>query len=550
MKFFAQSTVSSRLDPNRSDSSNPSGLPPEPSAKETASIYGGVASEALPIPQTPAPSKTATPAPPKTAGANTSRWSPSLHTLLDQPPATLPQRLIIGGTVFCVAFGTWAWCGQIEEVGKAQGKLVPEGETYKIEPIDLGKVSHIAVEEGEAVKAGQVLVELDTELAQKEVERLEQMLAAYQIELAQKQALLERVHLEARTHQRISAAETLAQRSAIALAKEKAQIARRLLAQQRAEGAAYRTRLTRLKPLSALAQERLKQLRSEIVAHQKRIEKLRPLEQEGAVSQEFIFQAEQTLRQTRQQLTQSQLQEITNASEQLFQAQQSMRDLEARATQSQGELFSALKEAERLRAELSQKQAERRRIELEAQQKIQQLEVEITQMKAKIGETENLLVSAQAKLKHKFLQAPIDGIVLSLDLNNAGKVVQPGQTIAEIAPEGEQLVLSAVLSNKEAGFVEIGMPVQVKFDAYPYQDYGVISGKVLSISADAEPDEQLGEVYRVTVALERDYITDNQKPIKFKAGQTATAEIIIRRRRILEVFLDPIRRLQHDGIDL
>ena len=183
MKFFPQSTASKQLDPNKPDSSNPARPSPEPSAKEAASIYGGVASEAIPIPQTPAP--------PKTAGVNTSRWSPSLHRLLDQPPATLPQRVIMGGMVFCIAFGTWAWFGQIEEVGKAQGKLVPEGETYKIEPIDLGKVSHIALKEGEAVKAGQVLVELDTELAEKEVERLEQMLAAYQIELGQKQVLLE-----------------------------------------------------------------------------------------------------------------------------------------------------------------------------------------------------------------------------------------------------------------------------------------------------------------------------------------------------------------------
>ena len=542
MKFFPQLTVSRQLDPNKPDSSNPSVPPPEPSAKEAASIYGGVASEAIPIPQTPAP--------PKTVGANTSRWSPSLHTLLDQPPSTLPQRIIMGGMVFCVAFGAWAWFGQIEEVGKAQGKLVPQGETYKIEPIDLGKVSHIALEEGEAVKAGQVLVELDTELAEKEVERLEQMLAAYQIELGQKQVLLERVNLETLTHKRISAAEALAQRSAISLAEEKAEVARRLLAQQRAEMAASRGRLSRLQSLPVLGQERLEQLRSEAVVHRERLERLRPLEEEGAVSQEFIFQAEQQLRQTQQQLTQSQLQEITNASEQVFQAQQSVRELEARITQSQGELFSGLKEAERLQAELSQKQAERTRIELEAQQKIQQLEVEITQMKAKIAETQNLLVSAQAKLKHKFLDAPVDGVVLSLDLENAGKVVQAGETIAEIAPDGEPLVLSAVLPNKEAGFVEIGMPVQVKLDAYPYQDYGVISGKVISISADAEPNEQLGEVYRVKVALERDYVMDEGKPIKFKAGQTATADIIIRRRRILDILLDPIRRLKQDGIEL
>ena len=106
------------------------------------------------------------------------------------------------------------------------------------------------------------------------------------------------------------------------------------------------------------------------------------------------------------------------------------------------------------------------------------------------------------------------------------------------------------MPNREAGFVEEGMPVQIKLDAYPYQDYGIISGKVISISADAEPHEQLGQVYRVNVELERDYISSNQQTIEFKAGQTATAEIVIRQRRIADILLDPVRKLQKDGIDL
>ena len=323
-----------------------------------------------------------------------------------------------------------------------------------------------------------------------------------------------------------------------------------MIAQQQSEMAAYQARQNQLKPISGLTQTHLAQLRSEMMAHQNRLERLRPLEKEGAISQEFIFQAEQAHRQTQQQLTQSQLQEITNAREQIFQAEQSLREMQARIIQSQGELYSAIKETERLQAELRQKQAERHRIELEAQQKIQRLEVEITQINSKIAEAKNLLVTAQAQLKSKFLKSPIDGTVLSLDLQNIGKVVQAGQTLVEIAPAGEPLVLSAILPNKEAGFISQGMSAQVKFDAYPYQDYGIISSKVISISPNAESNERLGEVYRVEVALEQDHITDNHQPIKLKAGQTATVDIVIRRRRILDVLLDPIRKLQQDGIDL
>jgi HlyD family secretion protein len=92
--------------------------------------------------------------------------------------------------------------------------------------------------------------------------------------------------------------------------------------------------------------------------------------------------------------------------------------------------------------------------------------------------------------------------------------------------------------------------VQVKLDAYPYQDYGIIPGRVNFISADSKSDQQLGEVYQLEIILKQDYVTKNQQQIKFKAGQTATADIIIRRRRILDVVLDPIRQLKHDGIKM
>ena len=512
-------------------------------SSEAASVNGGVASStAIAVPGRSLGSK------PSEAKEND--WSPSVQTLLDQPPATLPQRLIAGGIVFCFAFGAWAWFGTIEQVGKAQGKLVPKGETYKIEPINSGKITSIAVEEGETVKAGQVLAELDTELAEKEVERLQQMLLAYQTELSQKQGLQERMRLEAQTREAIASSEAQAQQAAIAQAKEKAATVRQVLAQLDSETTAFQTRQAQLQPISAIAQEELKQLQAELAAHQERIARLKTLTQEGAISQEYVFQAEQALRQTQQQINQSKLQALSNTDEQLFQAQQSLRDRGSAITQNKGELASALKEAERLEAELAVKQAQGRSIQLEAQQQIQQLEVEITQLKAKIAEAKNLLVSAQTQLKQRFLRSPVNGVVLSLDLQNTGEVVQPGETIAEIAPLDAPLILSAVLPNREAGFVKEGMPVKIKLEAYPYQDYGVIPGKVISISADAKPDQNLGAVYRVKIALDRSHIRENQQNINFKAGQTATADIIIRNRRIADVLLDPIKQLQKGGLDL
>jgi HlyD family secretion protein len=107
--------------------------------------------------------------------------------------------------IFCLAFIGWTWLGKIEEVGHARGRLVPQGEAYKIHPVDAGKVVRINVKEGDVVKAGQVLVEMDTQIVNSEVERFQQMLKAYQDELRQKQALIEKTHQEANTRSQLNA---------------------------------------------------------------------------------------------------------------------------------------------------------------------------------------------------------------------------------------------------------------------------------------------------------------------------------------------------------
>jgi hemolysin D len=479
-----------------------------------------------------------------------SAWSGELQTLLDKPPALFPYRLILAGMAFCATFGALMWLGQVEEVGKAQGHLVPRGETYKVEPLEAGKVTRIAVKEGDTVKAGQVLVAFDTVLAQKEVERLAQILSAYQAQLKQKRHALARSRLEAQTLAAMALEDRRVQRLAIAQAQEKVTTSKQLLAQLYSEVAAVRDRKSQLEPLSAMTQQRLGQLNSDRKVHQERLQRLKKMQAEGAVSLEYVFQAEQSLRQVQQQIVLSNLQEVASTHEQLFQSEQSLRALQDRITQTKGELIGSFKEAERLKAELQQKRSQGRKMLLEAEQSVRQLEAEVAGIESKIAESKNQLASEKVKLQQKFFQAPVGGVISRLNLKNTGETVQAGETIAEIAPNKARLVLSATLPDREAGFVKPGMPVKIKFDAYPYQDYGVISGKVISISTDAEQNERLGTVYRLKVELDRDYVKERSRTIKLKAGQTASADIIIRRRRLAAILFDPIRQLQRNGIDL
>lgn len=521
------------------------------------SIYGGVAASA-PIQQAEATSQKSGAkeageliiSPPLPQAANTGNWSASVQSVLDRPPSALPLQMILGGMAFCMAFGAWAMLGQIDEVGHAQGRLVPKGDVYKIDPVEMGQVSKIEVKEGQAVKAGQVLVELDTQIAAGEVERLQQMVAADRIQLIQKQSLIDKTRLEAKTRIAIANADAQGQEAAIAAVNAKISSTRSQLAELKAAIVASQDRLERLKPLAGTNQELRQKLETDVQAAVVEVERLKSLADKGAISRKFVLDAEQALRDRQSAITKNELEEDTMAKERQFEAEQSLRDRASAITHSQGELQQTLAEAQRLQSGLTQKRAEVQRNWIEAEQQEKQLEVEISQIKAKIAESQNMLNSAKAKLKQRFLYAPVDGVVSSLNIRNIGEVVQPGKTVAELAAENAPLVLSAVLPNREAGFVKMGMPVQLKFEAFPYQDYGIVSGKVVSISSDAKPDERLGAVYRVEVALDRNYIAAERKNIKFKAGQTATADIIIRRRRIADILLDPIRQLQKGGMSL
>jgi hemolysin D len=227
-----------------------------------------------------------------------------------------------------------------------------------------------------------------------------------------------------------------------------------------------------------------------------------------------------------------------------------LRDRTSAISKTQGELTEQLAEVDRLQAQAASQQATARQTQLEKEQKIQQLEMESNQIKSKIAETETMLTQAKNKLKQRFLYAPINGVISALNVHNTGEVVQPGQTIAEMTPTEAPLVLEVSLPNREAGFVKTGMPVQVKFDAFPYQNYGIVSGKVISISPDAKTDERLGVFYRAQVSLDRDSVKANNQTWKLKAGQTASAEIVIRQRSIADVLLDPLKQLEKGGMSL
>ena len=109
------------------------------------------------------------------------------------------------------------------------------------------------------------------------------------------------------------------------------------------------------------------------------------------------------------------------------------------------------------------------------------------------------------------------------------------------------------MSTTESGSVAKGMPVKMKFDAFPFQDYGIIEGKLIEVSPttkEIETPEGKSLVYDLRIELNQTCMPTPEECIQLRPGDTATAEVVVRQRRLIDFVLDPFKKLQNGGFKL
>lgn len=161
------------------------------------------------------------------------------------------------------------------------------------------------------------------------------------------------------------------------------------------------------------------------------------------------------------------------------------------------------------------------------------------------------LTENEAKREIRVL-APQRGIVSAVTVDS-GQSVASGQTLAVMLPEKSELEANLYVPSSAVGFLERGMPVQLRYATYPYQKFGLAHGVVQEVaSAAIRPEEicpLMGEfqtgpgttpVYRVRVKLERQFVMAFGSKMPLRAGSTVDASIVLEQRRIVEWVLEPL----------
>lgn len=423
---------------------------------------------------------------------------PPLRELTEEPPPLFAWLLPLAIMLVAVSGLAWAVVGEVDIVAPSQGTLVPSGRVKVIQPPEQRVVRRILVSEGQRVAAGDRLLEFEVADVAADRDRLAKDLTAERLRLARLRAFLAGAPAFTAPE---GASPRLVEDERILLAAARARLD--------GETAALRQESARLTASREGIAATIAKLDALLPLVRRRVEARRPLVERQIVSMTEFLELE----------------------EELVTMQADLRIQQA-----------ALREADAALAESSERLAQvarTHRLETSA---------ELVEAGNRAAGLEQELRKAEQRLAALDLRAPDDGTVHELALHTVGAVVQAAQPLMKLVPSDAVLEVEAKVLNRDIGFVEVGQEVQVKLDAFTFTKYGTVPGRVAAISSDAVPDEQLGPVYHVRVALDRQEMEIDGRTAALSPGMTATVDIHTGRRRLIDYLLAPIKRYRDESL--
>jgi membrane fusion protein, hemolysin D len=448
---------------------------------------------------------------------------PAALEIVETPPSPIGRA--IGATImllFCVAL-VWAWVGTIDIVASATGKIVPSGRTKVIQPFETGVVRSIRVQDGQAVRAGDVLIELDPTVNAAERDHLHNDLLAEQLNIARLRAAL------AGGADPVAGFTPPADADA-ALISAQRQLLLNQVAEHRAKIAALAGQQAQKEAEQGTIAATIHKLETTIPVIQQRVDIRKTLMDKELGSKLTYFEILQALVEQQEDLgiQKSHLQEAAAA-------------------------------AAAIRETRGQAEAEYRHA----------LSDDLAKAEQKASGLAQDLIKAEQKTKLQLLTTPVDGAVQQLAIHTVGGVVTPAQSLLVIVPSDSRLEIEAMVSNRDIGFVHAGQEAEIKIDTFNFTRYGLLHGRVLSVSQDAvirdrkqdrsdnrglgtqnDSSEPQGQElnYTARISLDRAQMQIDDRLVNLSPGMATTVEIKTGSRTILSYLLSPLLRYRQETL--
>jgi hemolysin D len=415
---------------------------------------------------------------------------------------TLARVLVYIVLLFVLAALVWMWLGRVDLVASAPFRLVPLGLIRSLQAPRDGRIESIYVRAGDTVSGGGLILKLSSRETHMDLRELERATARLDRARYDLEAALPREQALAR-----EAVAGLERR--LALTRELARVHRAAIASFRetAPAAASRSDVGRglVSGASDLASEI--RFRTAEMEHLKvRYEACRALYGKGLISRVQLDEARVRYSGALAQLP-ARMSEVDRF-------EMTMQDLK-------GKILQANLDSER----------QDRRVRDEYREAALARDRALKAVGQNLEEDSDLIL------------APEKGLITRVLVNVEGQVVSKGQILVSFAPSSAPLVAEASVLDRDVGNLRVGQAVKLKYEAYPYVDYGIRAGTLLEISPDSEVDPLLGPVYRATVGLRESCILSGGEERPLMYGMKGIAEIVTDRQSILHLAMRPLREI-------
>lgn len=452
---------------------------------------------------------------------------PAALEIVETPASPLGRIVAVTLMAFFTIAVGWAWFGHIDIIATAQGKVVPVGRVKVIQPLETGMVTAIRVKDGDRVVEGQVLVEFDRTVSTAERNRVRHDLLRAKLDVARLTALRAGLETGNQPVGFVPPSDAppyeVERTRATMLAQANQQVAKISALDQQIEQKAAEA--------------------SQIAAVLAKLTDGLPFVKEAAEVREKAMKLEYGNRIAH---IEAQL-KLNEQTHELIVQQR--RAVESAAARQALEWQREQTKSEYVRAIMS----------------------ELSEAEPKAAQFSEDLIKAEKRMQDQVLRAPIAGTVQQLVLHTIGGVVTPAQALMVVVPSGaESIEVEAMIQNKDIGFVHDGDPAEIKIDTFNFTKYGLLHGRVISVSQDAimrekpatqvNADRQSGQgarsseppgqemIFAARVSLKKTSMQIDERLVNLSPGMAVTVEIKTGQRRVIEYVLSPLLRYRQESL--
>ncbi len=400
--------------------------------------------------------------------------------------------------LFFIAFITWSFLSEIDEVVRGTGKVVPSGQTKILQNFEGGIISNIRVKEGDTVNKGQVIYTLSNEFFKADLKSKEIDLLAF-------------------------------------------------------KASAFRLKASIDEKEEILFPEELISNIPDIIENEKRI-----FNEDLENRETKIKIANDQLKQKKYKLKEAQT-KFDNLSLELNLAQANMKILESlykKKVVSKKEYISELSKKQSIVTKLSETRNSIPIIKEEIQEargKIKTVKSDIrskhlqkySAIKAEINKLiEKNKANTDRELR-KEVVSPVNGIINKLYFYTVGGIVKAGDKMAEITPLEDSLTIEARVNTSDRALIWSGQEVSVEITAYDFSKYGLLNGKLISISPDSFEDRKGNVFYLIKVKADTNQFAPD---LPILPGMVANVNILTGKKTILQYIIKPLKNIGKNAL--